>query len=64
MLFSDSINWQGRRFFKLSEFLKILDKENKPEYEKEIDREEKYFIRENLETYPNVELTKEQKGQV
>ena len=64
MLFSDSINWQGRRFFKLSEFLKILDKENKPDYEADIDREEKYFIRENLETFPNVELTNEQKDQI
>ena len=59
MLYSDSINWQGRRFFKVSEFLKILNKSNKPNFDKDIDREEKYWIKENLETYPGIELTQE-----
>ena len=48
MLYSDSINWQGRRFFKITEFLKILNKENTPDYDKEIKREEKSWVNENI----------------
>ena len=61
MLFSDSINWQGRRFFKITEFLKILNKQNEPNFQEEIDREEKFWIKENISSKPNIELTEEQK---
>ena len=64
MLFSDSINWQGRRFFKITEFLKILNKQNEPNFKEEIDREEKFWITENISSNPKIELDEEQKDQV